>query len=332
MWRQRAVPKKRAADRDDERPGHGAVPGDAEPPATKQRSAVPGDAEPPATKQHSAAALDGRGAEASPSPPEQRPWAVLAVDVETHGWLDSTTRQPNHRGQFGKLRWGNVRDNLGFARVVQIGWCVFAANGDVLERMELCISDAPPCQQRAVDVHGLADAVLAERGMPLADVLRQFSVALRRLRRDGGLLVAHLLEYDAGLLEGELQRVGAVDDAALLTELATEGVCTMQAASVQQECDPTSRTEAELRAPGFGAKWHVALSPACQMYGVSPPAERGDGSRFHQALFDAEMAGRLYFAMRGIRYRVPVRRVLRRLHSLSTSSASPLRVPARTGD
>ena len=84
----------------------------------------------------------------SPAPeglPEQRPWAVLALDVETHGWLDSTTRQPNHRGQFGKLRWGNVRDNLGFARVVQIGWCAFAANGDALERMELCISDAPPC-------------------------------------------------------------------------------------------------------------------------------------------------------------------------------------------
>ena len=121
-------------------------------------------------------------------------------------------------------------------------------------------------------------------------------------------------------------------DAALLEELAKAGVCTMQAAAAQQEGDLTLRTEAELRAPGFGAKWHVALSPACQMYGVPPPVERGDGSRFHHALFDAEMAGRLYFAMRGIRYRVPVRRVLRRLHSLSTSSASPLRVPATTGD
>ena len=40
---ERCAPKKRAANRDDERPGHGAVPGDAEPPATKQRSAVPGD-------------------------------------------------------------------------------------------------------------------------------------------------------------------------------------------------------------------------------------------------------------------------------------------------
>ena len=123
--------------------------GDAEPP-------VPGEAEPPTTKK--------RAADAPPpsSLPERRPWALLAVDVETHGWLDSTTRQSNHRGQFGKLRWGNVRDDLGFARVVQIGWCAFAANGDVLERMELCISDAvaargwrrrgapePPCKRGA---------------------------------------------------------------------------------------------------------------------------------------------------------------------------------------
>ena len=102
------------------------------------------------------------------------------------------------------------------------------------------------------------------------------------------------------------------DDAALLEELAKAGVCTMQAAAAQQAGDLTSRTEAELRAPGFGIKWYIALGAACRMYGVPTLAER-DGSRPH-TLFDAEMAGRLYFAMRGIRYREPVKRVLRRLH------------------
>ena len=151
--------------------------------------------------------------------------------------------------------------------------------------------------------------MLAKRGMLLADVLRQFSAVLHRLRHDGGLLVAHQLEYDAGLLQCELQRLGAVGDASLLAALATDGVCTMQAASVQATGDLTSRTEAELRAPGFGAKWTVSLAAACKMYGVSPLAQSGDGSSFHTALFDAEMAGRLYFAMQ----RVPERRVLRRL-------------------
>ena len=156
--------------------------------------------------------------------------------------------------------------------------------------------------QRAVDVHGLTDAVLAERGMPLADVLRQFSVALHRLRHDGGLLVAHLLESDAGLLHSELRCVGAVGDAALLAALATDGVCTMQAAAAQQRLAVRPpRTDAQLRNSFNFNLRAINLAAACRMYGVAMPAESG-GYRAHAALFDAELAGRLYFAMRGIAY------------------------------
>ena len=48
------------------------------------------------------------------------------------------------------------------------------------------------------------------------------------------------------------------------------------------------------------------------MYGVPRPTE-ADGYRLHTALYDAEMAGRLYFAMRGLRYREAPIRVVRRL-------------------
>ena len=122
--------------------------GDAEPPATGDaETPVPGEAPPPTTKK--------RAADAPPDA-EQRPWAVLAVDVETHGWLEPLPdAYKMHRGQFGKLRSNGVLRNLDYARVVQLGWCAFAANGDVLHRQELCVCDAPPCQQRAVDVHGL---------------------------------------------------------------------------------------------------------------------------------------------------------------------------------
>ena len=41
------------------------------------------------------------------------------------------------------------------------------------------------------------------------------------------------------------------------------------------------------------------LHAACRMYGVAMPVER-EGYRAHNALYDAELAGRLYFAMRGI--------------------------------
>ena len=103
------------------------------------------------------------------------------------------------------------------------------------------------------------------------------------------------------------------DDAVLLGGLARAGVCTMHAAAAQQQRQLTARTEQLLRAPGFGVKWYIALAAACRMYGVPMLVER-DGYRFHSALFDAEMSGRLYFAMRGLRYGEPVKGVLRRLH------------------
>ena len=218
------------------------------------------------------------------------------------GWVDSPRRQSNHRGEFGKLRWGGVNDNLGFSRVVQLGWCAFADNGDVLEQQELCVSDAPSCQQRAIDFHGLTDAVLVDRGLPMAEVLRQFASALRRLQQDGGLLVAHLMEYDGALLKREYQRIGAIEDAALLTSLATDGVCTMQAAAAQQRAVVfPPRTDEQLRNSFNFKLLSIKLAAACRMYGVAMPTESG-GHHAHNAMYDAEVAGRLYFAMRGIAY------------------------------
>ena len=146
--------------------------------------------------------------------------------------------------------------------------------------------------------------------MPLADVLRQLSGALRRLRHDGGLLVAHLLENDAGLLQCELQRVEAVGDAVLLAALATEGVCTMQAAAAQQHfrggsvaASLSPRSAEQLRQSFNHRLYAITLSNACRMYGVVQPTET-EGYRAHRALFDTELAGRLYFVMRGIGHRV----------------------------
>ena len=87
----------------------------------------------------------------------------------------------------------------------------------------------------------------------------------------------------------------------------------MHAAAAQQECDLIQRSEEQLRNPGFRIRWSIAMSAACRMYGVPKPAE-ADGYRLHTALYDAEMAGRLYFAMRGIRYREYPRRIARRLN------------------
>ena len=111
------------------------------------------------------------------------------------------------------------------------------------------------------------------------------------------------MEFDAGLIKREFQRVGATDNAALLTSLATDGVCTMQAAAAQQRArERPPRTDEQLRNSFNYRLVGIKLSVACKMYGVAMPTKR-EGYRAHNALWDAEVAGRLYFAMRGIAYR-----------------------------
>ena len=105
------------------------------------------------------------------------------------------------------------------------------------------------------------------------------------------------------LLKREYQRIGAIEDAALLTSLATDGVCTMQAAAAQQRAVVfPPRTDEQLRNSFNFKLLSIKLAAACRMYGVQMPTEQA-GYGAHNAVWDAEAAGRLYFAMRGIAYR-----------------------------
>ena len=104
--------------------------------------------------------------------------------------------------------------------------------------------------------------------------------------------------------------VGALDDAALLARLASDGVCTMQAAAAQQlfrggpaAASLLPRSDEQLRHSFNHRLYAIKLSSACRMYGVVHPAEKA-GFRAHRALFDAQLAGRLYFAMPHARHRV----------------------------
>ena len=84
--------------------------------------------------------------------------------------------------------------------------------------------------------------------------------------------------------------------------LATDGVCTMQAAAAQQMAVVFSpRTDEQLRNSFNFKLYAIKLENACRMYGVAMPTE-SEGYRAHNAMYDAEVAGRLYFAMRGIAY------------------------------
>ena len=124
------------------------------PPGAMPASGAPSDAEHTGKKIKSSAAT---------------PVAVLAIDIETHGWLEHEPAERKRRRAAegdesqqnkGALHVGSYGRTTGvqpweceFARVVQLGWCAFGAEGRVLEAQEFSVSDAPAVMYKASSVH-----------------------------------------------------------------------------------------------------------------------------------------------------------------------------------
>ena len=73
----------------------------------------------------------------------------------------------------------------------------------------------------------------------------------------------------------------------------------MAVADVRARFPP--RTDEQLRNSFNYKLLSIKLAAACRMYRVAMPTE-SEGYHAHNAMYDAEVAGRLYFAMRGIAY------------------------------
>ena len=217
------------------------------------------------------------------------PIAVLAVDIETHGWI--TEKRPAETtsgwtGQFGKVAWSTFRQ-LQFARVVQLGMTACASDGRVLWTRSYHIRDAPPCQERAVQAHGLADDYLRANGSPATHVLAQFSEALCITDRSDGTLTSYALEFDAGVLLEEYKRLRWHSAAALLTRLARQGVCTYDMACSMLPPHPCR---------------FLRLDWVCSRVGVDLPPVSAE-SRPHTAGYDSRVHASLYVRLRDMRAR-----------------------------
>lgn len=223
-----------------------------------------------------------RPALAAPPCSAPPPVAVLAIDIETHGWIDEEHSVGQWTGQFGKSAWRSQRQ-LEFSRVVQLGIVAFDAAGRLIARRELCVSDAPPCQTQAIFYHHLTDQMLRAKGVPITRVLQCLLHALRGTESAGGMLVSHGLEFDAGTLLEEYRRLQWTEGVELLTRLATRGECTFNMARRLQTVPL--------------AKEKPSLAWTCERVGVALPTARGD-SRPHTAAYDAEAHGRLYLRLR----------------------------------
>ena len=194
--------------------------------------------------------------------------------LQTVAWGQHTAR-----GQFGHFTV-NKPWELKYSRVVQLGVVVSDAEGNILERFEHCISDVPGgCSEKATKYHGITNEQLARDGIPIAEAMRQFGAELRKLDVAGGKLIAHNLDFDAGILVAELERLGDefAETTELLRRLAKDGVCTLELA--------------QKKFVGVGK-----LDTVCEPFGINTTSvER------HTAVYDAKIAATLYSRMKEAR-------------------------------
>lgn len=273
------------------------------------------------------AALQRRYVSRTAASTQKKPRRCLAVDIETHGWAEaepgfakqareaeraacaaqhapgkdckkcSILIQPERKsgarkGQFGKTLW-EAKWQMKYSRVVQMAWVLLDEDAKQLDCEEVYVhldDDVGGIQPKAEKFHKISDDILASEGMPLRDALHRFAGALCDIHKNGGTLVAHHLEFDAGILREEFLRIGATDTAQMLSELATTGCCTMNLA-LELQSDLPNAVENRM----FGPKLSDAYK---QFVAGTLPAATSERTGLHTAGFDAKLAAHLFLALR----------------------------------
>jgi len=191
------------------------------------------------------------------------------------------------KGQFGhhsfNKPWELTHDRV---RIVQVGWCIYDAEGNKLRGAVFCIRDVPGgCSARATQRHGLTNDELTARGTSIDNALRVLDGALHEVERNGGTLTAYNLEFDTGILHAELVRLGDAWRArkARLARMAMKGCCTHQWTKHANNLPFDARTN---------------LDMACEPFDINTKHVDAQGRlRRHTSNYDAHLAGQLYFGL-----------------------------------
>lgn len=199
---------------------------------------------------------------------------MLAVDVETHDWEEDGPMAADHVGQFGHLSF-IARDKLQYSRIVQFGWVIFKITNqgvEVEQEVQQCTCDLPVhMSNKAKNFHHLRERDL-RRGQPMRAMLARFGRACITVERSGGKMIAHHLEFDAGLIAAELRRARMGHILQRVERMAREGICTFE---LVKSIPPFPK--------------YAGLKTSCRKYGVP-----FDGSKHHSPLYDATKAAQLF--------------------------------------
>lgn len=186
---------------------------------------------------------------------------ILSVDVETHDWI-------------------NGKRIFGYARMVELSWCVFNEEGILLKRNKHYISDCPTISEKASQYHKIKDEILRSNGIPVATALQNFISDVKQCQLEGGRVVAHKLEFDMGIIDSEIQRLCRDDWGEILW-------------NVKKNCTMAMCTNIKWRTIDLKRAYKRWVDPSSSENAIN-------GFDHHNAAHDAEVCGRIWFAARRI--------------------------------
>jgi DNA polymerase III epsilon subunit-like protein len=165
------------------------------------------------------------------------PSIALGFDVETHDWEKSDKK----KGSFGQHGFYTLTRPPDLeARIVQLGWAVWTESEGVHVVQKTIRPDGWIVSEKAVQCHGITQDEALKSGVPIKDALAEFLRDVRHVCGQGGKLVSHHIEFDAGIIAREIQRAG--DDPAAWSQLVRRhGLCTMSPVVGRYLCDCVGR-------------------------------------------------------------------------------------------
>ena len=141
-------------------------------------------------------------------------------------------------GKFGH-EWRRGGEDLSYFRIV----CLELAYGEITQeypntyQQRWIQPDGFEVTPQAAAYFNISQEQAASKGKPLREVLAEFLHAVATIGSKGGRICAHHLEFDAVIVDMELQRAGFGEKCGMWANLVEEGFCSMNRHAAHWVCN-----------------------------------------------------------------------------------------------
>ena len=216
------------------------------------------------------------------------PAEAFGFDLETHEKAPS--KRKGRYGEFGNYTLRSEED-LEFLRIAQLGWAaVDPVSKKCFPKSYLVKPVGFVITEGVTEIHKIAHDDALRKGRPLAEVLEEFMQDVRGAVERNGRVIAHQIEFDAGIILRELRRCGMDDHCREWATIARSGFCTMSPVA--------GRWLREACGLEVGAPTSQPCLPLQLMTQIlAPSLLELLAKRHHEAGVDAQVTRSLYLAL-----------------------------------